>query len=203
MTRKDIKVLTLTVAGIVLGALFAFIVIGSQINALESQDAPAYRQIEITAAATPSVEPADEPAPEQSLPVESEEENRDEAVELIGRTIWGEAGGVLSKAERAAVAWCILNRVDAWGQTIADAVTAPYQFQGYRDSAWGECPQEHLDLAADVLSRWEAEQQGAENVGRVLPADYLYFMGDGERNHFTVEYLSTDYWGWSMTDPYK
>lgn len=121
-------------------------------------------------------------------------------VELIGRTIWGEAEGVKSTAERAAVAWCILNRVDAYGQTIEEVVTAPRQFHGYRPE--GECPQRHLDLAADVLTRWKAEKDGAEEVGRVLPADYLYFIGDGERNHFSIEYQSSDFWDWSLTDPY-
>lgn len=123
------------------------------------------------------------------------------AAELIGRTIWGEARGIKSTAERAAVAWCILNRVDAWGQTIEQVVTEPYQFQGYRE--WGECPQEHIDLAADVLARWNAEKEGAAEVGRVLPADYLYFMGDGAHNHFTTDYKGTDFWDWSLADPYK
>lgn len=132
--------------------------------------------------------------PEELDPVE---------VELIGRTIWGEADGVKSEAERAAVAWCILNRVDASGQTIEEVVTAPEQFDGYRPAGkWGECPQRHLDLAADVLTRWNAEKDGAEEVGRVLPADYLYFIGDGERNHFSIEWKSTDYWNWSLYDPY-
>lgn len=123
------------------------------------------------------------------------------AAELIGRTIWGEAGGIESTAERAAVAWCILNRVDAWSQTVEQVVTDPYQFQGYRD--WGECPQEHIDLAADVLARWAKEKEGATEVGRVLPADYLFFIGDGAHNHFTADYRGTDYWDWSLTDPYK
>ena len=121
-------------------------------------------------------------------------------VELIGRTIWGEAEGVRSKAERAAVAWCILNRVDAWGKTIEEVVTAPMQFLGYRPE--GECPQEHLDLAADVLTRWNTEKEGGEDVGRTLPADYLYFYGDGERNHFSVEWRSGIYWRWTLTSPY-
>lgn len=121
-------------------------------------------------------------------------------VELIGRTIWGEAEGVKSEAERAAVAWCILNRVDTYGQTVEEVVTAPNQFKGYRTG--GKCPQRHLDLAADVLSRWYAEQDGAEDVGRVLPADYLYFIGDGERNHFSIEYQAADFWDWSLDNPY-
>lgn len=123
-----------------------------------------------------------------------------EEVELIGRTIWGEAEGVKSKAERAAVAWCILNRVDAWNKTIEEVVTAPMQFLGYRPE--GECPQEHLDLAADVLVRWNAEKEGDKDVGRTLPANYLYFYGDGERNHFSIEWRSGIYWRWTLTNPY-
>lgn len=123
-----------------------------------------------------------------------------EDVELIGRTIWGEAGGIESTAERAAVAWCILNRADLWHQSIEEVVTAPAQFQGYRPE--GDCPQEHLDLAAEVLARWEAEHQGADDVGRVLPREYLFFIGDGRHNHFTTEWQGTDTWGWTLPDPY-
>lgn len=124
--------------------------------------------------------------------------------ELIGRTIWGEAGGIPDEAERAAVAWCILNRVDAWGITIEDAVTTPHQFQGYRAEAyWGDCPQEHIDLATDVLRRWEAEKQGAAYVGRVLPSAYLYFLGDGAHNHFTTEWQGSNTWGWTLDNPYQ
>lgn len=123
-----------------------------------------------------------------------------EDVELIGRTIWGEAGGIESAAERAAVAWCILNRVDSFGQTIEEVVTAEHQFVGYRPT--GDCPKEHLELAADVLVRWYAEKDGAEDVGRVLPSDYLFFIGDGEHNHFSIEWKSSTYWNWSLPDPY-
>lgn len=139
------------------------------------------------------------PAPAPAEPTEAYTPDPDE-VELIGRTIWGEAGGVKSEAERAAVAWCILNRVDAWDKTVEDVVTAPMQFLGYRPK--GECPQAHLDLAADVLTRWNAEKEGAADVGRTLPADYLYFYGDGERNHFSIEWRSGIYWRWTLTDPY-
>lgn len=157
-----------------------------------------------TTPALPEPKPETAPEPETEPETEAEPpapELDPYAVELIGRTIWGEAMGVKSKAERAAVAWCILNRVDAWGWSIERVVTAPYQFQGYRPN--GDCPQEHLDLAADVLARWSAEKNGAKNAGRVLPADYLYFMGDGAQNHFTKEYLNTNYWDWSLADPYK
>lgn len=121
-------------------------------------------------------------------------------VKYLAHTIWGEAGGIADPAERAAVAWCILNRVDAWGGSIADIATAPNQFYCY--NLGGDCPQEHIDLAADVLTRWQAEKAGAENVGRVLPSDYMFFVGDGAHNHFTTTYQGTDYWDWSLSSPY-
>lgn len=166
----------------------------------ETQVRKTYKDIQVIEVKPESTEEETTPTPE------TETEPTEPAftfyeVELIGRTIWGEAGGVKSKAERAAVAWCILNRVDAWDKSIYEIVTAPSQFHGYR--TWGECPQEHLDLATDVLTRWKAEKAGETEVGRTLPAEYLYFWGDGQRNHFRTEYRDTNYWDWSLTSPYK
>jgi hypothetical protein len=124
-----------------------------------------------------------------------------EDAELLGRVIWGEAGGVASETERAAVAWCVLNRVDAWDMTLEDVITEPGQFYGYRP--WGECPQEFIDLGLDVLSRWAREGRDGPDTGRVLPEGYLYFVGDGSRNHFTEEWQSGDYWDWSLPSPYN
>lgn len=122
-------------------------------------------------------------------------------VELIGRTIWGEAEGVKDKAEQAAVAWCILNRVDDSGQTIEEVVTEPNQFQGFY-RVKGEVPEHFLQLAEDVLLRWRMEKTGEKDVGRVLPKGYLFFIGDGARNYFSREWQSTKYWGWSLKSPY-
>jgi hypothetical protein len=154
--------------------------------------------------AQPMQEPQ-EPAPEPVLPTEPVTAAEQitipaYAAEMIGRTIWGEAGGIADPAERAAVAWCILNRVDEWNASIRAIVTAPDQFHGYLPE--GECPQEHIDLAADVLARWAAEKAGADDVGRVLPAEYLYFWGDGEHNWFRTSWKGNDYWDWSMPSPY-
>lgn len=58
-------------------------------------------------------------------------------------------------------------------------------------------------LARDVLERWQAEQRGAEGVGRTLPEDYFFFEGDGLRNHFRKTYEKTGAtWDWSLPDPY-
>ena len=144
-----------------------------------------------------------EPTAETVTTTEPEEDNSLDPyeVELIGRTIWGEAEGVKSTAEQAAVAWCILNRVDDSGKTIEQVVTAPHQFVGFY-RVTGEVPEHFMELAEDVLLRWRMEKAGMEDVGRVLPEDYLFFIGDGARNYFSKEWKSTDYWGWTLKSPY-
>lgn len=124
-----------------------------------------------------------------------------EEVEAIARTLYAECRGVESVAERAAVAWCILNRVDdpSYPDTVLGVVEQPYQF-AYDETAplWPFLER----LAADVLTRYHREKSGETDVGRTLPAEYLYFEGDGERNWFTTEWQGKDYWDWSLPDPY-
>lgn len=125
-------------------------------------------------------------------------------LELIAQTVWAEARGIKSRAEQAAVVWCILNRVDTgtWGDTISKVVTSPSQF------AWdphSPVEAEFVELAEDVCRRWAAEKAGASDVGRTLPAEYLYFEGDGRHNHFRTEWEKDlgSVWDWSLPDPYK
>lgn len=123
-------------------------------------------------------------------------------VEMLAKTIWAEARGVPSDAEKAAVAWCALNRLDAgtYGETLAEVLTTPWQFAYYESSP---VTPELEALARDVLERWQAEQRGAEGVGRTLPEDYFFFDGDGLRNHFRKTYEKTGAtWDWSLPDPY-
>lgn len=137
-----------------------------------------------------------------SEPVERLWKPSETDVRYIAQTIYGEAGVVKSRMRRAAVAWCILNRVDAAGfpDTIGEVVTAKYQFSGYDP---GHPVTDDLeDLAIDVLRRWRSEKQGATNVGRVLPSDYVFFIGDGRQNYFTNEWQGEDYWDWSLPNPY-
>ena len=114
----------------------------------------------------------------------------------------GEAEIVHSSMRRAAVYWTILNRVDYYGKSIISIITAPSQFDGY--SANGNINDELLILARDVLSRWSMEKDGYENVGRVLPKDYMYFHGDGRENYFRNAYEAPyDTWDWSLPNPYE
>lgn len=130
-----------------------------------------------------------------------EEQYRADA-QTLAKLVWGEARGVGSTTEQAAVIWCVLNRLDhgGFGNSIYAVVTAKSQFTGYRSG--NPVTTEFYELALDVLFRWEREKQGYENVGRVLPKEYLFFAGSGGRNWFRPAYKSSVRWDWSLESPY-
>lgn len=114
-----------------------------------------------------------------------------ELAELAGRAVWGEAGGIQDYAQRAAVIWCACNRADAWDMEIGDVLNVD-AFHGL--AIKGEVPEQHVELARDVLARWTLEAEGWQDVGRVLPSRFLYFEGDGRVNHYSTEYGGGEYW---------
>ena len=124
-------------------------------------------------------------------------------VEALAKMLYGEARGIASDTEKAACVWCVLNRVDdpRFPDTVLEVLEAPYQFSGY--SADYPVLPELAELAADVLTRYHAERDGEENVGRVLPAEYCFFTGDGKHNHFTIGWQDTETWGWTLESPYE
>lgn len=154
-----------------------------------------------------SIDSAASATPEITEPVKTEAEwMPDELdVDLIAKTLYGECRGVVSTTEKAAVVWCILNRVDskgyACGKSVEYVVTFKNQFQGY-DASHPVIP-ELKRIAEDVLIRHHREQEGESDVGRVLPKEYIYFIGDTKRNYFTTEFLGKDYWEWSLDSPYE
>ena len=121
-------------------------------------------------------------------------------IELIAKTVYGEARGC-SVAEQSAVIWCILNRVDAGYGTIEEVITAPYQFTGYKET--NPVQGDFVELATDVLLRWQIEKYCIGDVGRTLPDNYLYFHGDGKQNHFRDKYDGNyNTWEWQALNPY-
>ena len=146
------------------------------------------------------IEKIPEPIVEKPVekPVTPTDSFNNEAV-YIAKTIYGEAGG-LGATEQAAVAWCILNRVDAGKGNIISVVTAPRQFHGY--SASNPVTDDIYNLVLDVLQRWQDEKAGAVDVGRVLPKEYLFFYGSGGHNHFTTEYQGGIKYDWGLASPY-
>lgn len=122
-------------------------------------------------------------------------------IQLLSTIAWNEAGAIPSITHQSAVIWCILNRVDneKFGTSIIEVATSPNQFAYY-----GYIDGEKLQwLAADVLTRWLLEREGYVEVGRTLPQEYLYFIGDGARNHFRTTYNSKATWNWSCESPYE
>ncbi len=161
---------------------------------VEPVAAPLVQVIEETA--EPTVEPAVEPERDMST--------WETAAEYIAKTIYGEAL-VCSTTERAAVAWCILNRADDARDTtpagVIAVVTKPHQFHGYAED--NPVLPELKALALDVIGRWLDEKDGETNVGRVLPREYLFFSGDGVHNHFRTEWEGGQTWDWSLDSPYE
>lgn len=121
----------------------------------------------------------------------------------LAQCLWGEARGVQSQTEKAAVAWCVLNRVAHPGfpDTVYAVLSAPNQFIGF--STGHPVDPELLALAQDVLDRWGRERGGETDVGRVLPENYLWFSADGHgRNAFRSEFRGGTVWGWALESPY-
>lgn len=118
---------------------------------------------------------------------------------MLSQVIYNESRGIQSDTHKACVAWVPLNRADAGYGTIMEVLTAPAQF-AY--SPGTPVQQDLYDIAWDVLIRWQQEKAGEEDVGRVLPADYLWYHGDGRYNYFRNAYASRTYWDFSLESPY-
>ena len=122
-------------------------------------------------------------------------------VEGLAKTLYGEANSC-SLLQKAAVIWCILNRVDVNGDGyIMGVITYPGQFHGYKTG--NPVTEENLEIAKDVLARWELEKAGYSDVGRVLPGDYRWFGGNGVTNEFRNAYIGGTVWNWSLPNPYE
>lgn len=131
----------------------------------------------------------------------------DEDAIALAKLVWGEGrgvpvyGSVSTKCQQAAIMWVVLNRFDAgYADSIMDVITAPNQFYGYSEEH--PVDEELLDLAYDVLDRWNREKHDETMVGRVIPSDYYWFRGDGTYNHFRNVYSGSETWRWELSDPY-
>lgn len=127
----------------------------------------------------------------------------DEEIVMIAKTIYSESRGIYDQAEQAAIAWTILNRADAWGMTPTEVMLQPDQV-AYVPSAptVDDYGRDLVALARDVAERWSREHAGETDVGRVLPAGYLWYWGDGARNWFRDAYRGGSTWHWTWTSPY-
>ena len=168
----------------------------------------------VTVEATPEPKPTPSPetkinysdtiqvlvTPELKQKIEYLVSTYDNEIIMATKVMVAEAGGVYPLSHRAAVVWCILNRVDATGSSISSIITAPHQFAWIPSKFYS---QEQYELVKDIFTRWLLEKEGFENVGRVLPKEYKWFHGDGYQNHFRNAYSgSYTIWDWSFPSPY-
>ena len=152
--------------------------------------------------------------PKEKLPVKQEQPQHlytEADAVALAKMAWGECRGVgtllingkevTGTCQKAAVIWCALNRYDAgFEDSIAEVVTAPMQFVGY--AVGNPVDPELLALVYDVLERWEQERLHGGDVGRALPADCMWFVGDGQHNWFVNEWKSAQHYAWTLPDPY-
>lgn len=124
-------------------------------------------------------------------------------VAILARLIYAEAGSIESKMEKAAVAWCALNRVESPGfpNTLKEVIEQEGQFIAYDKHL--PVTGENRGIATDVLVRYHRESQGEESVGRVLPKTYVYYRGNGIHNYFTEEFLGWEVWMFDCENPYE
>lgn len=164
------------------------------------------KEIPFTSCAATFASETQEPTAEQITEQETAPEDTyviyftENDVTDIAKLLLRECGGVPSKTEQACVAWCVLNRVDKYDSSIYEVLRSPNQFAFYEST---EVQDDLYDLAKDVLSRWNDEQNGILDVGRVLPKEYTYFHGDGVHNYFRNSF-DGDYeiWDYSLESPY-
>lgn len=134
--------------------------------------------------------------------VDSQLAQLDKELKMLAKVIYREARGINPTAQKAAVVWCILNRVDngGYGKDISSVITAKHQFAWVPNTP---VKNEFYNLSKDVVTRWLLEKQDCKDVGRVLPDSYLFFAGRNGRNYFRQTYKSKSYWNWSLPNPYK
>lgn len=173
--------------------------------------------IELEPVVEEKVEVAEEPIVEEkeaAVEVEAVDSDKlytEDDVIAAAKMVWGEAGAVpdikngnaviSTKCQQAATIWTALNRYDMGGFNSIKAVIAnPGAYHAYFES--NPATDELVELARDVLDRWNREKNGETDVGRVLPADYIYFHGDGTHNYFRNEFEGGTQWAWDYGDPY-
>ena len=129
--------------------------------------------------ATSAVAPA-RPAP---LKITAAPPYTDRDVEILAKTVWGEARDCAPEEWRLVV-WTVLQRVGAagWGDTIEAVATAKYQFAGYRASNPVD-PGIRETVAAE-LANWASGAAPPTHPVYAPTTPYFYFDGDGKNNYF-------------------
>jgi len=124
--------------------------------------------------------------------------------QLLAKMLWGE-DRQNPMYMRAAVIWCVFNRLDAWNVSVEQSINKT-QFSGY--SPYNPVEQWAIDLIRDVAVRYALEKNGFDDVGRTLPKRFLFFeyIPPRPENIFKVKKNigdpTNETWDWSLPSPY-
>ena len=123
----------------------------------------------------------------------------------LAKTVKVEARGIWSTTEQACIIWTCLNRVE--DSRFPDTIDANlvYGQMAYKANVAtvDDYGRDIVPLARDVLYRWQLEKSGVEDVGRVLPKEYLWYTGNGKHNFFRNRYRNGTRWDYSLPSPYE
>ena len=111
------------------------------------------------------------------------------------------------KMQCAAVMWCccwhsVKGAKAGFADTVAECCAYPYHFLGFNKD--NPVTSELREMAEDVLIRFYRYMDGEslEEVGCVLPPEYVFFVGNGKVNIFRDQYVGGNIWDWSLPNPY-
>lgn len=123
----------------------------------------------------------------------------------LAKTVKVEARGIWSITEQACIIWTCLNRVDnaKFPNTIDGNLVYGQMAYKANVSTVDDYGRDIVPLARDVIYRWKLEKSGIEDVGRVLPKDYLWYAGNGQHNFFRNKYRGGTRWNYSLPSPYE
>lgn len=126
---------------------------------------------------------------------------KDSDIEDLAKLLYGESRSFNKETEQACIVWVVLNRVEASGSSIHSIATNKDIFHGYNED---NPVLPHLEnISIDVISRWNRELNGYDDVGRVIPKDYLWFSGFEGHTYFRNAYKNGVLWDYSIESPYE
>lgn len=174
--------ISIAIFSFLFGILVGIVCMRSELVFSEENDAVPTETVKIEETPKHTVEPTPEVSEEPDYIMYFDEED----VIACAQMLWGEARGCDLENQIGCV-WIVCNRVDdrRFPDTVKGVIRQSGQFHGY--SASYPVTDELKEVARDVLTRWSLEKQGVE-IERELTSDYLFFYGDGVKNHFRKEY---------------
>lgn len=124
---------------------------------------------------------------------------------MIAKTCWGEFNDTSRPEQVAAVAWCILNRVDSddafFPDTVSGVVRQPSQFLGFHEN--NPVDSKVYSIVCDVMARWQMEKRCCGSVGRVLPKEIVSFHANSSWTENIYVKPDGSTWDWSLPSPYS